>query len=86
MTNPESIREDTDLHLCIQLLGDLEVTWSGATRGKIIIEEVLRTFQDNQEGQQMNMDFQTLFQNPDLDLGNLDLSEGFFENFWGTFV
>ena len=86
MTKPESIREDDDLQLCIQLLGDLEVTWSGANRGKIIIEEVLRSFHDNQEGQQMNIDFQTLFQNPDLDLASLDLSQGFFENFWGTFV
>ncbi|CVK95812.1 uncharacterized protein FMAN_13738 [Fusarium mangiferae] len=86
MTKPESIREDDDLQLCIQLLGDLEVTWSGANRGKIIIEEVLRSFHDNQEGQQMNIDFQILFQNPDLDLASLDLSQGFFENFWGTFV
>ncbi|KAF4968676.1 hypothetical protein FSARC_3962 [Fusarium sarcochroum] len=85
MTNPADVRNDVDLQQCIRILGDLEATWSGASRGKAIIEQILRTFQDNPEGESLNLDFQTLFQNPELDLTGLELSDGFFENFWGTF-
>jgi hypothetical protein len=80
MTSPTDVREDHDLKQCIRLLGDLEGTWSGATRGKAIIEQTLKTFQDSWESHTLHLDIQALLENPDLDWSNLELSEGFLEN------
>ncbi|KAJ3543343.1 hypothetical protein NM208_g3627 [Fusarium decemcellulare] len=78
MKDDISVNPDPDVEKCARFLQDLEVTWSGASRGRAIIEQTLKIFETNCQGSLFDLDPQgsTMLHIPTPDL--LNMASGVF--------
>ncbi|KAF5007710.1 hypothetical protein FDECE_5958 [Fusarium decemcellulare] len=86
MKDDSSVDHNPDVEKCVRFLQDLEVTWSGASRGRVIIEQTMKVFETNRQASLFDLDSQasTMLHIPTPDLLNLDPSGAGFASFWGT--
>ncbi|KAF4466034.1 Zn(II)2Cys6 transcription factor [Fusarium albosuccineum] len=83
MKDDSSVDHDPDVEKCVRFLQDLEVTWSGASRGRVIIEQTMKIFETDRQASLFDLDPQVsiMLHIPTPDLLNLDHSGAGFTNF-----
>ncbi|KAF9883412.1 hypothetical protein FE257_003495 [Aspergillus nanangensis] len=86
MKDSAAKKPDPDVEKCIRFLHDLEGTWSGASRGRAIIEQSIANLAGHPQGSLLDLDLQvsSMSHNTAPDLFNWDLSILGGANFWGT--